>query len=96
MSVLNFSVNNIRGNLNFLLCTLTLALTLGLSLPLHLRMSVVGKPRRWEIALEGQASCRETNQTAVGDLLVKEQKRILNSQWFLRTNFYFGKFLFKE
>lgn len=32
LNVLNFGVHNIRENLNFLLCTLTLALTLGLPL----------------------------------------------------------------
>lgn len=43
LNVLNFGVHNIRENLNFLLCTLTLALTLGLPLLPHLRMPMVRK-----------------------------------------------------
>ena len=43
LHVLDFGVHNIRENLNFLLCTLTLALTLKLLLLPHLRMPMVRK-----------------------------------------------------
>lgn len=80
MSVQNFSVPTMRENLSFLLCTLTLTLALTLDSLSHLTLECPWEQLKTvEITLEGQAPGQETNQTAVGDLLKEEQKRILNS-----------------